>query len=33
MPKSKFKDKFDPDGSYTGTPLDGDEPTQDVDDL
>jgi hypothetical protein len=30
---NKFKDKFDPNGSYTGTPLDGDKPTQDADDL
>ncbi len=30
---SKFKDSFDPNGSYTGTPVDGGKPVQDVDDL
>lgn len=29
----KFKDSFDPNGSYTGTPVDGGKPIQDVDDL
>ncbi len=31
--KSKFVDKNDPLGSYTGTPLDGEKPVQDADDL
>lgn len=30
---NKFKDSFDPNGSYTGTPMDGGKPVQDVDDL
>ena len=30
---NKFKDNFDPNGSYTGTPVDGGKPVQDVDDL
>lgn len=25
--------KFDPNGSYTGVPIDGEEPVQDADDL
>ena len=28
-----FSDSFDPNGSYTGTPVDGNKPIQDVDDL
>ncbi len=31
--KSVMVDKNDPLGSYTGTPLDGEEPIQDADDL
>ena len=30
---SRFKDCYDPNGSYTGAPLDGGRPVQDVDDL
>lgn len=30
---SKFKDCYDPNGSYTGSPIDGGKPIQDVDDL
>ena len=30
---NKFKDSFDPNGSYTGTPIDGGKHIQDVDDL
>lgn len=30
---NKFYDSFDPNGSYTGCPLDGGMPIQDVDDL
>ena len=30
---NKFFDSYDPNGSYTGCPLDGDKPIQDVDDL
>ena len=30
---NNFKVSFDPNGSYTGTPLDGGKPVQDVDDL
>ena len=30
---STFKDCYDPNGSYTGTPIDGGKPVQDVDDL
>ncbi len=30
---NKFKDSFDPNGSYTGTPIDGGKPIQDADDL
>ncbi len=29
----KFVDKNDPLGAYTGTPIDGEMPTQDADDL
>ena len=28
-----FRDGFDPNGSYTGTPVDGGKPIQDADDL
>lgn len=28
-----FKSTFDPNGSYTGQPLDNDKPVQDADDL
>lgn len=28
-----FESEYDPDGSYTGTPEDGIDPTQDADDL
>lgn len=31
--KSLFVDKNDPLGAYTGTPIDGEIPTQDADDL
>ncbi len=31
--ESKFKDSFDPNGSYTGSPMDGGKPIQDADDL
>lgn len=30
---NNFADSFDPNGSYTGTPLDGGKPIQDADDL
>lgn len=30
---NKFKDSFDPNGSYTGCPVDGGKPIQDADDL
>lgn len=30
---NNFKDCYDPNGSYTGTPIDGGKPVQDVDDL
>lgn len=30
---STFKDCYDPNGSYTGTPIDGGKPVQDADDL
>jgi len=30
---NKFKDSYDPNGSYTGTPVDGGMPIQDADDL
>jgi hypothetical protein len=30
---NKRKDYFDPNGSYTGTPDDGEKPVQDADDL
>lgn len=28
-----YKDCFDPNGSYTGSPMDGGKPVQDADDL
>lgn len=31
--KKRFASSFDVNGSYTGVPLDGSKPTQDVDDL
>lgn len=31
--KRAFKSKTDPDGSYTGSPVDENKPTQDADDL
>ena len=31
--KSEFVDKNDPNGSYTGVPIDGGTPLQDADDL
>ena len=31
--KKPFKSPTDPDGSYTGNPVDDDEPVQDADDL
>ena len=33
MKKSKFASQFDPNGSYTGNPLNGEKPIQDADDL
>ncbi len=32
-PTADFKDSFDPNGSYTGAPVDGGMPVQDADDL
>ena len=33
MKNKKFVSSFDPNGSYTGCPLNGETPVQDVDDL
>lgn len=30
---SNFADSYDPNGSYTGSPVDGGKPIQDADDL